>query len=467
MSQKENLLRSLPGVDILLADPVVQQLMTVIDAKILTALIRQHISELRKKIVAGDISGVSKNQILKAIQFDVDLLKGNNLRAVINGTGVILHTNLGRAPIGEKNIQQALSILSGYSNLEYDLSKGKRGKRKSPVQKQLQILTGADDIAIVNNNAAAVYLCLKAFASGGEAIVSRGELVEIGGSFRVPDIMEQSGAIMIEVGATNRTRLSDYENAITENTKVIFKAHQSNFYQEGFTEEVGIKELSKLAEKHNLIFIYDLGCGQIKDYESLQFLDQPSVNQNINDGADLVLFSGDKLLGGPQCGIIAGKAKYLKIIDKHPLMRAFRTGKLTLSTLQVALSHHLSENNLNKIPFYRFLQRDQTTLLSLAETFKLALEKAVTVNDVNITVTQNTGKCGGGTTPNIVLDTAAIIIDHPHMKAHDLFNALLKIERPIVGILKEGKFLIDVLCIEKNDIKAISTDINTVLCSIL
>jgi len=407
---------------------------------------------------------ISSEIIIKDLHSTLYSFTQKKLVHVINGTGVILHTNLGRAPLGKNNIHDNLKIFESYSNLEYDLEKGRRGKRKSPVQKQLQALTGADDIAIVNNNAAAVYLTLKAFASGGEAIVSRGELVEIGGSFRVPDIMAQSGTHMIEVGTTNRTRLSDYENAITPKTKVLFKAHQSNFYQDGFTEEVSIKDLAALAKKHKLIFIYDLGCGLLKNFDAVKFLDQPSVEENIKDDADLVLFSGDKLLGGPQCGIIAGKKEYLSIIDKHPLMRALRVDKMTLATLQNTLSHYFSEKNLKNIPFYNSLLKTQDELKSTATELQKIL--ATNLEDENLTtdIIKSQGKCGGGTTPNIVLDTYCVTIQHSKFTADKIFHALLSLDIPVVGILKEGQFMIDTLCIEYSDIPIIAEALKKILC---
>jgi len=343
-------LKKIPGVDKLLNES--KALIAESGVDLVKFAIRESIKSERENILAGNkYSGISK--ITSEINSIVKSIAETSLKPMINATGVVLHTNLARAPLGDYVQQEMQKILSGYSNLEFNLSTGKRGQRNCHISELIKFVTGAEDAVVVNNNAAAVMLCLKTFSEGGEAIISRGELIEIGGSFRIPDIMEASGAKMVEVGTTNRTRLSDYENAITNETKVILKAHKSNYYIGGFTEEVDNEELVKLAKKHNLIFIYDMGSGLLRKPEGLPLQKEPDVKSSLKAGIDLVTFSGDKLLGGPQAGIIAGKKKYVSKIARDPMMRALRVGKMTYAALSAVIKCYLKDEDLlTKVPIF-------------------------------------------------------------------------------------------------------------------
>ncbi|MCK4357549.1 MAG: L-seryl-tRNA(Sec) selenium transferase, partial [Candidatus Cloacimonetes bacterium] len=343
-----------------------------------------------------------------------------------------------------------------------NLEAGKRGHRNTHISELIKFVTKAEDAVVVNNNAAGVLLCLKTFAENKEAIISRGELIEIGGSFRIPEIMNASGAKMVEVGTTNRTRLSDYEKAITENTRIILKAHKSNYYIEGFTEEVEIGELSKLAKKHNLILIYDIGSGLLRKLEGLPIKDEPDVQTNLKVGADLITFSCDKLLGGPQAGIVAGKKELINKIAKTPLMRTLRVGKMTISALSTVLRYYLKEEDLlSKIPIFKMLSRTKTDLYDLAQKLLKELQKF----NIKAKVVESTAHSGGGTLPRLKIDSYSIMLASPKNEkkfAERIFENLLKLERPILGILREGNLHFDVLTIFEEDIAYIAHEIHEI-----
>jgi L-seryl-tRNA(Ser) seleniumtransferase len=314
-------------------------------------------------------------------------------------------------------------------------------------------LTKAEQVVVVNNNAAAVFLCLKTFGEKGETIVSRGELIEIGGSFRIPDIMKSSGTKMIEVGTTNKTRLSDFENAITENTKILFKAHRSNFYMEGFTEEVELKDLAALAHKHNLIMIYDIGSGLLRKPESLNLKDEEDIASAIEAGVDIISFSGDKLLGGPQAGIIAGRKEFIGKIAKAPLMRALRVGKLTTSALLSAMRNYMDEKTLlEHNPIFRFLNRNSDELQTLATILKEQLQQ----KQIECQIITSNAYVGGGTLPKTTISSFSVEILSEKINAEKLYFFLQKLPNPIVGILREGRILFDVFTLNETEIKALS-----------
>ena len=311
---KNLLYRSIPKVDVLLEDEKIKQMIEVYGRDIVIDAIRVEMDRLRKFIAKCDSEEEAREQIqnlTEQIRLQAEKIFNPNMKKIINATGTILHTNLGRAPISLKHMKHISDIATGYSNLEYNLEAGRRGERYSHFEELLCKVTGAEAAIAVNNNAAAVMLILSTMAKGGEVIVSRGELVEIGGKFRVPDVMEQSGATLVEVGTTNKTHFADYENAITEETTALLKVHTSNYRIVGFTESVGIDELVPLGEKHDLPVIEDLGSGVLIDLSKYGITYEPTVQDSIRNGADVVCFSGDKLLGGPQAGIIVGKKKYI------------------------------------------------------------------------------------------------------------------------------------------------------------
>ena len=327
----------------------------------------------------------------------------------------------------------------------------------------IKFITKAEDAVVVNNNAAAVMLCLKTFAENNEVIISRGELIEIGGSFRIPEIMKASGAKMVEVGTTNRTRLSDYEEAITKNTKIIFKAHKSNYQISGFTEEVGLEKLSKLARKHNLLFIYDLGSGLLRRPEKLPLEREPDVLSSIKSGADIVSFSGDKLLGGPQAGIIVGRKELIRKIAKTPLMRTLRVGKFTISALSTVISYYLKEEKLlNNIPMFMLLNRNKNELEKLAEKLLQEFKK----NNIKAEIVDSFAQVGGGTLPDLKIDSYAVKLINSSKDdkfAEKLFKKLLQLEQPVLGILREGNLLFDVHSIFEEDIQIIYEAVDMIL----
>ena len=351
-----NIFRNLPSVNQLLENPQLKQMVESVNHNVVVDGVRSFLDDLREQVsnATEDISIPTANEMAEKI---ADWLKSEEqpyLRPVINGTGIILHTGLGRAPLSNQALEAVREISGGYASVEVDLKSGERGQRVKSVERLLCELTGAEAAAVVNNNAAATMLTLSALAGGTEVIVSRGQLIEIGGSYRLPDVMECSGAKLREVGTTNKTHLADYEKAICEDSGALLKVHPSNFEVVGFTKTVSTSELVQLGTKHGLPVIDDVGSGALIDFSQFGLMDEPVVSQSIKDGADVVLFSGDKLIGGPQCGIIIGKSKYVQKVLKSPLMRAMRVDKMTLAALAATLrSYRDPINAQQEIPILR------------------------------------------------------------------------------------------------------------------
>ncbi|MCF7920889.1 MAG: L-seryl-tRNA(Sec) selenium transferase [Candidatus Cloacimonetes bacterium] len=449
--------RQLPGVDILLQSEAGQELVAEYDHERVAEMLRQELTICRDEIAAGN-KAAEPGEIVQRCKEKLAIRFESSLKPVINGSGIVLHTNLGRAPLGSKVMADLAETVISYCNLEFDLEKGERGQRNDHVQSLLQELTGAEAAIVVNNNAAAVFLILQTLAGGREVIVSRGELIEIGGSFRIPDIMEASGAIMREVGCTNRTRIKDYEEAITENTAMLFKAHKSNYYIGGFTEEVEVVELAELAHKHNLIMVYDQGNGLLRKPENLLLEKEPDVQSALTDGADIVCFSGDKLLGGPQAGIIAGKKEYVKRLAKAPLMRALRVGKLTISALLSVMKAYLRDKDMIVwLPIFEMLNRSSKKKLEMAETLKAQLAGS----GIKSEIVESFGRCGGGTMPELQIPSYAVKIILPRKEkiAEQIYYKLLKGEKPVLGILREGELLFDVLSLSEKEFKYITEEL--------
>ncbi|HLL85226.1 MAG TPA: L-seryl-tRNA(Sec) selenium transferase, partial [Longimicrobium sp.] len=327
---KNALLRSLPSIDELLNDVSLKELLAAHPHARRVSALRLAVSTVRARLIAGDLRPFEAADVAAALRS----VATPGLRRVINATGVVLHTNLGRAPLAREALERVLAVSGGYSNLEYDLDEGERGSRYAPLLGLLSELTGAKASVVVNNNAAAVLLVLSALASGKECIVSRGELVEIGGGFRVPDVMRQSNAKLVEVGTTNRTRLRDYENAITPDTALLVKIHRSNFAQVGFTEEVPASELCALGRARGIPVYEDLGSGNLVPLTAPGLTPEPTVKSSVDAGVDVVSFSGDKLLGGPQAGVIVGRPDLVAKIRSHPLNRAVRVDKMTVAAME-------------------------------------------------------------------------------------------------------------------------------------
>ncbi len=429
----EELLRKIPQVSKLLEHFKGKYPETLVKRAVreVTELYRREIKEGKRKDVGSLLADVEKR---------IEELSSPSLRRVINATGVVINTNLGRAPLPQEALELVREIALGYSNLEYDLSQGKRGSRNSHVEERLTELTGAQAGLVVNNNAGAVYLVLNTLANQREVIVSRGELVEIGGSFRVPDIMASSGAILREVGTTNRTRLKDYEEAINENTALLMKVHKSNFYIEGFTEEVPLEELVGLGRLKGVLTYYDAGSGLILNPEELGLPStEVSFARAIRVGVDIVSGSGDKLLGGPQAGIILGKRELVERIRKNPMARALRVDKLTLAGLEATLLLYL-KGEQGHIPVVRMLTESEQAIKRRALRLKRLLKE---LKDFEFSVVKDRAKPGGGTLPSLELPTYCLALRHKQMSAQELSRKLRNADPPVVGRIKEDTLLLD------------------------
>lgn len=433
----QELLRSIPKVDDLLRSPSLQN--TVFSARVLTDCARSELQSLREGILAGTVDEIPSPESLAAgVLNRARLSERPSLRPVINGTGVILHTNLGRACIGKKAADAVLSVAGHYSTLEYDIEAGSRGHRYSHVEKLLCELTGAEAAFVVNNNAAAVLLLLSALTAGGEVVISRGELVEIGGSFRVPDIMESCGAVLKEVGTTNKTALSDFERAANENTKAFLKVHTSNFRIVGFTESVSRTDLVRLGHEKGLPVFEDLGSGSLADLNRYGIHDEPGVKESVSAGMDVVTFSGDKMLGGPQAGILVGKKEYVEVLRKHPLARAMRVDKMTLAALESTLRSYADGTAEEDVPVLKMLSRPLYELQEKAEAFARSLCGL----PVKAEAVRTEGHVGGGSVPMKLLPDYAVALLPDTITSEELEKRLRLGTDPVVGRMEEGRVLI-------------------------
>ena len=445
---KKHLLRSLPKVDEVLRQPAIAAL--DLPQSVITDLVRQHIDSLRRRVLDSDLQTLpSMEDLCAEICTAAKAAAKPSLRPVINATGITLHTNLGRACLSEKAVQAAADAARRYSTLEYDVESGQRGSRYSHVEKLLCKITGAEAAMVVNNNAAAVLLILSALGKGGEVITSRGELVEIGGSFRIPEIMEQCGCSLREVGATNKTHLRDYERAICEDTRALLKVHTSNFRIMGFTESVSLQELVELGKQTGLPVIEDLGSGCFFDLETLGIHDEPTVMNSVKAGVDIISFSGDKLLGGPQAGIILCKEKWIKILKSHPLTRAMRVDKMTLAALEATLDTYLDPQKAQQeIPTIRMLAIDPALLKLRAE----ALYEKLTALGVTCQVIPEQDQVGGGSVPTQLLPTWAVAVDPQNVTVDGLEERLRKqSDIPIIGRIVKDRYLLDTRTLWEED----------------
>ena len=414
-------LRDLPSVDELARD---ERLAGEPPALAVEAA-RTALARAREEIRAGHDPGDLGERALA----ELSSARTPSLRRAVNATGVIVHTNLGRAPLAEAALERALEVGRGYSNLEYDLQAGGRGSRQDHVAAILRRLTGAEAALVVNNNAAAVMLALAALAEGREVLVSRGELIEIGDGFRIPDVLARSGALLREVGTTNRTRAADYERAVGPETAVLLRVHQSNFRVVGFTERPTLEELAAVARRHGLPLVDDLGSGALFLSNSLLLSDEPTAHESLAAGADLVCFSGDKLLGGPQAGIVVGSAEAVEKLRRHPLQRALRADKLTLAALEGTLGLYLDpERAAREVPVLRMLQEPVEAIRARAE--RLA-------DAVGGEVEETVGRVGGGALPLAELPSFACAVEE------ELAARLRATEPPVIGVVRDGRLLLD------------------------
>lgn len=436
-------LRSLPAVSALLSRPDVCELVREHGRPLVVRALRDTVARARDVVRAGGSAEISGGDIRDRVL----VLAIGRLRRVINATGVVVHTNLGRVPLAEEAIAAMVEVGSGYSNLEYDLSEGRRGHRHEHLVDLLCTLTGAEDALVVNNNAGAILLTLSAHAEGRETIVSRGELVEIGGGFRIPEVVERSGSRLREVGTTNRTRASDYERAIGAETAMLLKVHRSNFAITGFTAEVELGALSDLARARGILSVYDAGSGAIAPIVP----GESTVAEQVAMGADVVTFSGDKLLGGPQAGIAVGTRAAIEAMRKAPLYRALRPDKLTIAALGATLA--LWRDAPERIPLVRMVS---ATPAELEARSKALLERIGPFE-----IVPSRGRIGGGAAPSVELESRAIAIPHPH--ADEICRRLRAADPPVIARIEDGAALLDLRCVSEGEEAALANALTNAL----
>jgi L-seryl-tRNA(Ser) seleniumtransferase len=443
---KFDLFRELPSVDELIRIPEVAALADAHGAIIVTDAARSVLNRLREEIASGllDVSGLqlALNGMRDAIAVQLRRSLSHSLRPVINATGVILHTNLGRAPLAADVFEHIRATASQYSNLEFDIESGQRGKRDVHVDRLFRKLLSENisgiSTIVVNNNAAAVLLALNTLADGGEVIVSRGELVEIGGSFRIPDVMTKSGAILREVGTTNRTRVADYENAINEKTRLLLRVHRSNFEITGFTEQPSTQELVALARKRSLPLMEDLGSGALVDLQNFGLRGEPGVLDSLRAGVPVVTYSGDKLLGGPQAGLLTGQTEVIARMRSNSLFRALRVDKLTYAALEATLLAY-AQHDYEKIPALKMMSLTEDVIGMRAEVLATKLQSGV----VKAEAIDGESVIGGGAAPSSVLPTRLLALNHTDLSADELCTRLRESDPPIIARVEEGKVLLD------------------------
>ncbi|MEW6622393.1 MAG: L-seryl-tRNA(Sec) selenium transferase [Bacillota bacterium] len=449
MGDKQNLLRSLPSVNEL-AEEGIKVLKGKYSFRLMVEAARYVLKDARNTVIDKG-TAFNKDELLEKLSNYLEAKATPSLKQVINGTGIVLHTNLGRSVLSEKAQEAVQRIIKGYCNLEIDLVSGKRGSRYSHVEQLLVEMTGAEAALVVNNNAAAVFLVLLSLAKGKGVIVSRGQLVEIGGSFRVPEIMAASGARLVEVGTTNKTKLADYEMALTEDTALILKVHTSNYRIVGFTEEVPLDQLSALGKAHDIPVVEDLGSGFFVNLQEWGICDEPSVQQSVAEGADVVCFSGDKLLGGPQAGIIVGKKQYIDVIKKNPLNRALRVDKMTLAALEATLREYIfEENHLQSIPTLKMLTVSNEELKVKADELVKLLNSSLE-GHAEIAVDQDFSEAGGGSLPTTKLPTWVVRLKPLNMTLNALVDKLRTGDPAVLARISDDRIIFDVRTIEDDE----------------
>jgi L-seryl-tRNA(Ser) seleniumtransferase len=440
----KELLRNIPKVDEIIKEFVNKEI-PFKNRELLTNSIREVIENLRNKIISNEVKDISMDILVEEIIYEMEKKDEYSLTKVINGTGVVLHTNLGRALLSKQAELAVSSVLGSYSNLEFDLITGKRGERYFHVEKLLSEITGANSALVVNNNAAAVMLVLSSLCNGDEVIVSRGELVEIGGSFRIPDVMKLSGAKLVEIGTTNKTHYKDYINAINENTKAILKVHTSNYRIMGFTDSVSTKELSQLSKEYGLLLIEDLGSGSLIDLSEFGYSKEPTVQEQISNGIDVLTFSGDKLLGGPQCGIILGSIENIERMKKNQLTRAIRVDKMTIAALEGTLRHYRSKQDaIENIPVLNMLTMPKEHIYNKADYFVKAIPELVSLSECKSQV-------GGGSLPLDTIDSYCLRLISSKKSANTLSRELRELNIPIIIRIEEDNAIIDLRTVFEED----------------
>ncbi|MBR0140022.1 MAG: L-seryl-tRNA(Sec) selenium transferase [Firmicutes bacterium] len=455
-------LKDLPKIDQVLGMAVLKDAASSGPREPVVDAARKAVASMRADLLAGKDIDISPERAAELAAAELKRSDARSLRRVINGTGVILHTNLGRARLSESAAEVSSSVAMGYSTLEYDIDGACRGSRHDHINRLISQITGAEDAIAVNNNAAATLLVLSSVCFRTEVVVSRGELVEIGGAFRIPDIMRISGASLKEIGTTNKTHLYDYERAINEKTGAILKVHTSNYRITGFTEDVECKELVRLAHDNGLPMIYDIGSGLMVDLKPYG-LDEPVVPQAVKDGADLVLFSGDKLLGGPQAGIIAGRKVFIDAMKKHPLARVMRLDKMTLAALEETFRQYRDpQQALSSIPVLQMITASPDDVKYKAQRFalKLATENPYVCD---FSVIKDTGRVGGGSAPMLDIETWAVTARPREISVDEMAERLRHWNVPVIGRIQDGQLLLDMRTVSDDELSTLAKAVSDVL----
>lgn len=466
MVHKDNL-KNLPSIASLLEQKSVKELLALRGREAIVRALRKSVDTIRDEI-SREKQRVTKEESLERIlvtfQEILADLSTPSPKKVINGTGIIVHTNLGRAPLPSSVVERIRDTALSYSALEFNIEDGKRGSRNAHTEDLLKEICGCEAALSVNNNAAALFLVLSALSRERETVVSRGQLVEIGGAFRIPDIIQLGGARLVEVGTTNKTRISDYEAAVNDNTALFLMVHKSNFYMGGFTEEVTLKELSDLGMRYSIPMVYDLGSGSIFDLAPHGFPDERGVRFALSCGVDIVTFSGDKLFGGPQAGIIAGKRDHIDVLKKHPLARALRLDKLSIAALNSVLTCYLDEEVAkSELPVLRMLLQDEKEIRSRAVSVLSAAKKTARLGDVQFEVVPEDAECGGGALPGVKVKTWCLAISTVGFSPDEMSLAFRLNDPPVIGRISGDRFLIDFRTVFPEEEKLLLASIRRVL----
>lgn len=458
-NEKKELLRQIPGVDTILHMEAFGDMLSRHPRKLVLDAIREELDEIREKILKApeSFAGIDPVDLARAVDMRAERLAAHTLRPVVNATGIVIHTNLGRSVLADEALERIRAVCGGYNNLEYDLKSGRRGSRHIHAEAILRELTGAEAAMVVNNNAGAVFLILNTLASDLEVVVSRGELVEIGGSFRIPDVMMASGAIMREVGTTNRTHPRDYSSAISDRTAMLMKVHTSNYRIVGFTKEVPLDELVSIGHGRGLPVVADLGSGCFIGLERYGLRGETTVSDAVRTGADLVSFSGDKLLGGPQAGIIVGRKDLVQRCRTNPITRALRVGKMTLAALEATLRLYRDEREaLEKIPTLKMIAVSAEELHSRAEELASSIRRADSEASMRVEVAQSFSQVGGGSLPAQDLPTFVVSIGSDRFSPNRIDGFMRENDPPIIGRIEADRFIMDLRTIlpDQSDVVA-------------
>lgn len=461
VGKMKELLSKIPSINRILLTDKVSEMLKSYPERLVKDVVKTEVDNIKKDILNGNMTRVPEmDEITGIVEKAFEKKNRFSLRRVINATGTILHTNLGRSLLSESVKKNLTDVVFGYSNLEFDIENKRRGSRYVHLNETVRFLTGAEDVLVVNNNAAAVMLALNTLAKDREIVVSRGELVEIGGAFRIPEIIKLSGGTSVEVGTTNKTHLKDYKNAIGENTAVLLKVHTSNYKILGFTEEVSNAKVSNLAKENNLISVSDLGSGQIIDFRKYGLPYEPTVKEVLDSGIDIVTFSGDKLLGGAQAGIIVGKKKYVEAMRRNQLTRALRVDKMTIAALESTFRLYLDENTaLQEIPTLQMISVSMEKLWEKAERFAGLVEKM----DFEIEISEDKAEVGGGSYPGSYLKSVSVKLTHSEKAATELERRLLlDVEIPVVVRVKDNSIILDMRTLHEKEFEIAACNLGKV-----